>query len=88
MSLIGRFLALDAVRSPRYRGHPLGADFFFAMDTRPEFAFVYPAQGGAYVAQQIRFTVEISNSEFTFSGVLDFIQGVRTLFDGDAFAIP
>src|SRR5260370_42029025 len=73
LGLIGRFLALNAVRCPRYCGNPLGANFFFAMYASSELAFIYPAQGGTNVAQQVRLTVEISNGEFPFSCVLHFI---------------
>jgi len=88
LTAIRHLLALDAKRRPRYRGNPLGADVFLAMEAHAESAFVDSAQRGPYVPKQVRFTVQVANCQLALCCVLHFVKSVRAFFDCDALAIP
>ena len=42
----------------------------------------------AHVAQQVRFAVQVADRQLALGRVLHFVQRVRALLNGDAFAIP
>jgi hypothetical protein len=50
-------------------------------------AFVDAVQSRPHIAEQVRLAVQVSNRQLALSGILDFIQGIRALFDCDSLTV-
>jgi hypothetical protein len=66
---------------------PLDANVLLAVHANAKGAFVHAMQGGPHIAEQVRFTVQVTDRQFPFGRILDLIQSVGTLFDSDTLPV-
>ena len=84
---VSQLLALNAVRGPRHCGQALRRNLFFTMHARTERSIVQTAQGATHIAEQVRFAVQIADGELALRSVLNFVECIGALLDGDALAM-
>jgi hypothetical protein len=81
------FLAADAECRPWQRLDSLGRNLFLAALTDAIGTVGDAGESHAYQPPHSRIAVEIANRQLTLSRHLNFIQGVRDLFDRDFFPV-